>query len=279
MNKKILLISLILLISSLSVLAVNLSDYPKFLDKGKNTKITIVKGSGQSSIHAIAALDVLSTLPREWYKTNIFSKLDSDGDIDPNSDFILIGGPCNNKITKRFVENPDDCAQGATPGNSIIKVVGDKQIVVMLFAATDADYRTLGKTLATQKFPKADKVIVAGDSIKEAPKEEPKKEPVKVVVAPPKEEPKKEFTDRAAEVAKGVCDGCVTENGCLSLGDLTSISGKSHYCSENKELKMQQDINGSCTQNIECVTSYCNSGTCQEKSWLHKFWIWLKNLF
>lgn len=265
-----------LILASCLVSAANLSDYPKFFDKGNNTQITIVKGSGQSVFHSIAALEVLATLPREFYE-NINNKLDSDTDINMRSDFILIGGPCQNRITKQFVDNPDDCSLGLKEEEILFKLVENGQTVMIIVSAKDSDYRKVGSILrdrGTVKSFQGNKIKVGGKTLEIGTTLE--KNTVEV-----KEEKKEEaeFTDRADQVEKGICGGCVTENGCLSVGDLTSINGKPNFCNENKEFQMQQDLGGSCTKNIECVTGFCKSSKCAEKTWWYRFWIWLTNLF
>ncbi len=274
----VLLIALLILSSTL-VSAAQISDYPKFFDKGNNTKITIVKGSGQSALHSIAALDVLATLPREFY-ANIHNKLDADSDIDMKSDFILIGGPCQNRITKQFVDNPDDCSLGLKEGETLFKLIDGSQTILIIVTGKDSDYRKIGSILrdrGTVKSLKGNEIKLGGKTLEINDKPAEKKAEPKPVEK--KEEEKPAFTDRADQVEKGVCDGCVTENGCLLVGDLTSINGKPHFCNDKKEFQMQNDLGGSCSNNLECVTGFCQSSKCAEKTWWFSFWVWLKNLF
>ena len=64
-------------------------------------------------------------------------------------------------------------------------------------------------------------------------------------------------------------------NGCEVIGFIDN----GNYCSSDKVLVPQKDIEGSCTNNFECKTNICDTNKCVNSSLIGKIFNWFKRLF
>lgn len=263
---------IVLVILSIQVLA-DLSDYPNIFDQ--NRTVQSVKGHSQSSKHVQASMNIFYTLPGDL---NYANRLDNNNEVkDLSTDFILIGGPCQNEITKHFFPD-EDCSMGVKEDEVVVRLKenGDQKILLI---ASPSDDSLVEVTKLIRENPRLFK-NKKGDQFILRPKKEESKDAVdNSETNKVKETTEAEFNGKAKQVQKGICDGCETEYGCINLHDSTSVNGKPYYCSDDKQLIEQKALGSSCEFNFECVNNVCNNNVCSKTSWYSRLWSWVRNLF
>jgi len=60
------------------------------------------------------------------------------------------------------------------------------------------------------------------------------------------------------------CDGCLTENECLDVGDHKHYEDTFYYCDSDSEMKPVKELGESCDKDYECDYYFCNKGACNK---------------
>lgn len=234
---------------SLSVAsAVDLSDYPMFSEP-----IQVVVGSDVPGLHSVTATDIMFTLTG-YDKKAINMRLANEVS-DFSTDFVLIGGPCVNAVTKHFY--PD--AGCTLEGSGVYYLPNGEQNVVTVVASNDDTLRELGLAVRHSSHElSGEKYTLPGAVVEEvAPVEDPA-----VVVAP----------------ATPTCTGCLVGSECLTNGQVTSVQGVGHYCF-GTELVAQLS-SGECSVDAACLSGTCDDGWCRPlASEALGFFGWIKAWF
>jgi hypothetical protein len=100
-----------------------------------------------------------------------------------NTNLLVIGGPCANAVAAELLGNPQECAEGFTPGEAMLKLFENPNGTVSLLVAgaTGDDTRLAARVLASYARHTGDlvgeEVVVSGVSFDEvefsAPTESP----------------------------------------------------------------------------------------------------------
>ena len=260
--KKLILLLIIILLST-QVLA-DLENYPDFFSKDKT--IQSVKGAKQSSKHIQASLNIFYSLPEEIRTSNYENRLDLKGEVkDFETNFILIGGPCQNSITKHFFPG-EDCFLGLNNGQTLIKLKeNNKQKILLIVSGSDDSLLKTTESIRNNpdffKGIKENEIMIEsnGNMKKVKMTEETSKDSVK-------------------QIKKLDCKGCAVDGNCIEKLSLTSINGKPHFCSEELNLIPQKELEEECQNNYECIQNRCKKNKCKEQSIFTKFTNWIKSL-
>ncbi len=75
------------------------------------------------------------------------------------------------------------------------------------------------------------------------------------------------------------CEGCKRGDSCLSVGERIENNSEELYCSSEGVLESQQSGGESCSEDFECASNQCDSGTCAGQGFFAKILGWFGNLF
>jgi hypothetical protein len=133
----------------------DLSNYPNmFISNGEfNGKFIMGSNASNDYYNALSEItNSLNDIVKDIEAKDII--LDTDVNINQiqNNNYIIIGNPCDNKITEYFYDYPDHCAEGFTPGRGIIELFRNGDGIVMIVAGFSAeDTRTAVNIIANYK--------------------------------------------------------------------------------------------------------------------------------
>ncbi len=269
--KKLTYLILFILLSS-TVIAADLSDFPRLFTEHK--PVQSVKGYTQSVRHVQTSMNILSILPRNIETIN---RIDRDRiDLGPDSinlegDFILIGGPCQNQITKHFYPNAD-CLFGITDEDTIIKFEQrGQQRILVIASGSDEDLFKVSELIKSN--PKILEDVNKSEVILDRKQIKEEREPEEENKIPD------EIEDEVVTKKSGKCSACESEYGCLDFHEVTSINGKPFYCADNAKLAQQRDVGEACKLNHECIFNNCDNEVCGKASCWRRFVLWVKSIF
>lgn len=175
------------------VLAYSLDDYPKLLKKDGKVNLQIVMGKNAPGIHPLVATDIILGLKAEGFGPGINNRIDYEVK-DFSTDFILVGGPCENTVTKKFFD--EDCKMGLSPGQYLIKYKEESgHSIILVFGYGEDEIRKAGDLMRNQPYQlKGNEYIGGQKAVEEQPKEIPQEQPQqpKQEEQPKEEEPPKE---------------------------------------------------------------------------------------
>ncbi len=126
----------------LEELAVDLSDYPDLF----SGTVYIVVGQKAPSIDVISGIDIALELK----KTK--SALDNEINIT-NKNAIIIGNPCDNKYTNKYLPYEKKCNEYVKKDKAVIKLVktGSKTYAIVVFGYSPLDTRRAAQVLKNYK--------------------------------------------------------------------------------------------------------------------------------
>jgi len=194
MTKKMLIAMLIILFTPVSFAA--MSDYPEpFVKDNLLNNIVMVIGNGNVQTNALVATDIALGLPTNKGT----SKTSFDTEIKTiNGNSIIIGTPCDNKLTADLLET-NDCHSGLNNGEAMLKFMQQANNTILIVTAYGNDeLRNAGKIIRNyndhKQFFTSDTLLVKGNIV----------EPY-VYVPKKQEEPQINEEEKIGECPSGKC--------------------------------------------------------------------------
>ncbi|MEW6062776.1 MAG: hypothetical protein AB1571_00180 [Nanoarchaeota archaeon] len=195
MLKKILIF--IILFSAISY--ASLSNYPEpFVKDNLLNNIIMVIGSRNVQTNTLVATDIALGLPTNKGT----SKTLFDTEIKAiNGNLIVIGTPCNNKITAELLET-NDCHSGLNKGEAMLELIQqDNNAILIVTAYGNEELRNLGKIVRDynnyKQFFTSDTLLIKGSSIEQynyIPKKQEQAGEQKQIEKPSVEQPESLWT-------------------------------------------------------------------------------------
>ena len=251
---------LILLIST-SLAGASLEDYPEpFVKDHRSDHLAFVVSEEEVTLYSIVSADIASGLAPVAGNTKTLL----DRELLTNYrdyDLILIGDPCENKLTSKFI-SVEYCDHN--PGEARIKLVdnGDKKAIIVMGYNFDAirnaglvlrnynDYALTGDEMIVTEID--DEITISNAVSKTITQAQT---PKQIVSIPG-------------------CEGCLVDKTCLEEGERLF----DEYCKDSSLLQ-QKEPNENCNNNYECLTNKCKNNTCSKQTILEIIIKWFKSLF
>lgn len=264
--KKLLILALFL--SSLSLVTATLENYPEPYVKDHYTDdLYAVLGRAHATTHSIASTNViLGVAP----VNGNFNTRFEDEITSLNHNFIVIGNPCENTLTKRLL-NTNNCDLGLTIGEGAIKHVTNNGYNSIIIIGTNKD-SLIRTSLVLKNYGNYDLdgdtfIVNADGDIREG---ELNLVAQNNTVSQP---PTNVVQNTSQKQSSQACNGCLVDKTCVENGKV--ILNK--YC-DGKNLIEQKKDKEYCIRNIECLTGSCIEGKCSKIGSLNNIISWLKGL-
>lgn len=249
----------IIFLVSLSLVNASLEDYPEPFVKGHYAdNLALVVSEEEVTLYSIVSADIASGLAPVTGNTKTLL----DKELLTNYrdyDLILIGDPCENKLTSKFI-SVEYCDHN--PGEARIKIVnnGVNEAIIVMGYNFDA-IRNAGLVLRNYN-----NYALTGDemTVKEIDGEIVISNAVSKTTQP---------TIKPVTKSTG-CEGCLVDKTCLQDGERLF----NEYCKESS-LMQQKESDENCNNNYECLTNICKDNKCSKPTILEMIINWLKSLF
>ena len=265
------LLILFILLVSLSAVNATMEDYPEPYVKDHYTDdLYAVLGRAHATTHSIASTNVILGVGPV---NGNFNTRFEDEITSLNHNFIAIGNPCENTLTKRLL-NTANCDLGLTIGEGAIKHVTNNGYNSIIVIGTDRE-SLIRASLVLKNYGNYD---LDGDTFIVSASGDIRKGELNLantqnnaVTQPPiqpsvQNTPQKQITQE--------CNGCLVDKTCVEEGKI--ILNK--YC-EGKNLIEQKKDNENCVRNIECISGTCADGKCGKIGFIDSIISWFKGLF
>ena len=264
------LLILFILLVSLSIVNATMEDYPEPYVKDHYTDdLYAVLGRAHATTHSIASTNVILGVGPV---NGNFNTRFEDEITSLNHNFIAIGNPCENTLTKRLL-NTANCDLGLTIGEGAIKHVTNNGYNSIIVIGTDRE-SLIRASLVLKNYGNYDLdgdtfIVSASGAIRKgelnlvSTQNTVINQPAPTVV---QNTPQKQVTQG--------CNGCLVDKTCVEEGKI--ILNK--YC-EGKNLIEQKKDNENCVRNIECLSGTCTDGKCGKIGFIDSIISWFKGLF
>lgn len=265
----------------------DLANYPDLFIKDGALNAYFVVGWEAPSIDNLAMTDIAVGLPVEVFDA---TKLDAEISDPLHNNLIVVGKTSDNTVANLLMGG---VTSFLNEGEGMIKLFENNGYVQMLVTGySPEDTRKAARVLMNyQDFNlQGTEIIVTGT--KKNPQietsEEPlETEPLEETEAEEESQPQPEPTPEAETPTEEKCNGCKVNGNCLPYGTRLVKEGKQVYCSIEGTLQEQQELNGFCQNNYECLSNQCSNAKCidlsgqieEAKSILERIFEWLKRIF
>ena len=264
------LLFLLIFLVSLSLVTATLENYPEpYVRDHYADDLYAVLGRAHATTHSIASTNViLGVAP---VNGNFYTRLE-DEVTSLNHNFIAIGNPCENTLTKRLL-NTNNCDLGLTIGEGAIKHVTNNGYNSIIVIGTDKD-SLIRASLVLKNYGNYD---LDGDTFIVSASGDVRKGELNLIntqnnvisqTAPPVAQ-----NTSQKQITQG-CNGCLVDKTCVEEGKV--ILNK--YC-EGKNLIEQKKDKENCVRNIECLSGTCTDGKCGKIGFIDSIISWFKGLF
>ena len=251
----------LILLISISLVSASLEDYPEpFVKDHHADHLAFVVSEEEVTLYSIVSADIASGLAPVTGNTKTLL----DKELLTNYrdyDLILIGDPCENKLTSKFI-SVEYCDH--KPGEARIKLVdnGDKKAIIVMGYNFDAirnaglvlrnynDYALTGDEMTVTEID--DEITISNAVSKTITQAQT---PKQIVSIPG-------------------CEGCLVDKTCLEEGERLF----DEYCKDSSLLQQKESAEN-CNNNYECLTNKCKNNTCSKQTLLEMIINWLKSLF
>ncbi|MFC1697072.1 hypothetical protein ACFL1H_01960 [Nanoarchaeota archaeon] len=140
---------------------IDLKNFPELFVEDDKLNAILVVGEDSPSTDTIAAVDIAVGIMEYIYDKNreqvdsiqIGSAIFDSQVSDPlNQNMIVVGNPCNNKISSLLMGNPDSCNEGLNPGEGLIKLFNyNGKVQLLVSGYSDDDVRKAARVLSEYK--------------------------------------------------------------------------------------------------------------------------------
>lgn len=255
---------ILIFILSISLVNASLSDYPEpFVKNHYADNLALVVSGSEVVLYSIVSADIATGIaPVQGNAKTVLDKELLTG--YQNYDLILIGNPCRNTLTAKFLSN-EYCK--FNPGEAKIKLVnnGNNKALVVMGYNFDA-IRNAGLVLKNYN-----KYNLIGDelTIKTTGSDIQVSKSTTTTTSQTTTQTKTPIIT----IPEG-CQGCLIDKTCLQ--DTQRLFDE--YC-QNSILQKQKANLEECNQNHECISNNCENKICSQTSLLSLILNWLKNTY
>ena len=238
----------------------SLEDYPEpFVKDHYANNLAIVVSEEEVTLYSIVSADIASGLAPVTGNTKTLL----DKELLTNYrdyDLILIGDPCENKLTSKFI-SVEYCDHN--PGEARIKIMdnGINEAIIVMGYNFDAmrnaglvlrNYNDYALTGDEMTITEKDGQIIISNAVSKTTQPA-----IKPIIKP----------------TTG-CEGCIVDKTCLQ--DTERLFNE--YCKDSS-LMQQKESNENCNNNYECLTNICKDNKCSKPTILEMIINWFKSLF
>ena len=238
----------------------SLEDYPEpFVKDHYANNLAIVVSEEEVTLYSIVSADIASGLAPVTGNTKTLL----DKELLTNYrdyDLILIGDPCENKLTSKFI-SVEYCDHN--PGEARIKIMdnGINEAIIVMGYNFDAmrnaglvlrNYNDYALTGDEMTITEKDGQIIISNAVSKTTQPT-----IKSVIKP----------------TTG-CEGCLVDKTCLQ--DTERLFNE--YCKDSS-LTQQKESNENCNNDYECLTNICKDNKCSKPTILEMIINWFKSLF
>ncbi len=263
------LLFLFILLISLSIVNATLENYPEpYVRDHYTDDLYAVLGRAHATTHSIASTNVILGVGPV---NGNFNTRFEDEITSLNHNFIVIGNPCDNTLTKRLL-NTDNCDLGLTLGEGAIKHVTNNGYNSIIVIGTDKD-SLIRASLVLKNYGNYD---LDGDTFIVSADGEIRKGELNLVSTQTNiiSQPVTTVTQNTPQKqSTQACNGCLVDKTCVENGKI--ILNK--YC-DGKNLIEQKKDKENCVRNIDCLTGFCADGKCGKIEFLDGIISWFKGL-